>query len=659
MKARSDKYNCILLVLIFLSPVTYAQSKDNRIFNDSIIKISETNINSIHSDFGPTVIKDTLFFTTFNDSLIKNTDKKLRKKEFYDLYKSKIDKQGNTISNRQPLNEFITQFNDGPVSWCDKTGELFVTQNYLDESPKPKLRNEINRLRIMIAKKINGHWQQVEDFPYNNPAYSVGHPAITESGDTLIFSSDKPGGFGQTDIYYSVRKNGKWEIPVNLGSRINTSGKEEFAFLTDQHLNGRFLIFASTGRFGNGGLDLYYTRFPIENSEIGHFESPINTPYDDFAMTIPTDAEFGYLTSNRPGTGDDDIYKFTFKRIIKPEEKFRELYVFDKSSLRPIPGVRIVSCDKQMYLTDTGGKVETLPRNGSNCEIVATTFGYPEQTKVLKPLATNSKAMSRDTIWMEMLRDQKIVLKNIYYDYDKWDILPESAKELDKLVAFMKENPEIFVLLSSHTDDRGTELYNLKLSQLRAQSAVDYIVSKGIDQSKITGTGFGKTQLINQCPDGQPCTPEQHRQNRRTEIFIPGHLKGEHVKQDKGDYANGKPDHSTAYSSLKEHGFDLEKGTEAGVKKTEARFKSPDKEADLVIKETNTMRYYLILASFPEKTSASKFSQQLQNEGFNASILNDSEPIRVGIGYNLLSQAKKSLEMFKGKYKTSWIYQNK
>lgn len=662
MKARSDKYYCILLVLIFFSSVAYAQSKDNRIFNDSIIKISEISTNSIHSDFGPSVIKDTLFFTTFNDSLIRQTDKKLRNREFYDLYKAKIDKEGNTTSSREPLKEFITQFNDGPVSWCEKTGELFVTQNYLDESAKPKLHNEINRLRIMIAKKINGHWQQVEDFPYNNPAYSVGHPAITESGDTLIFSSDKPGGFGQTDLYYSVRKNGKWEIPVNLGSHINTSGKEEFAFLTDQHLNGRFLIFASTGRFGNGGLDLYYTRFPSENSKIGHFESPINTPSDDFAMTIPHDADYGYLTSNRPGTGSDDIYKFTFKRIIKPRENSRELYVFDKNSLRPIPGVRIISCDKQMYLTDDKGKAASLPPNGSDCEVIAGTFGYPEKSKVLRPITPNIKGITRDTIWMEIIRDQKIVLKNIYYDYDKWEILPESAKELDKVVSFMKENPENFVLLSSHTDDRGTELYNLKLSQLRAQSAVDYIVSKGIDQSMITGTGFGKTQLINKCPDNQPCTPEQHRQNRRTEIFIPGHLKGEHVKQDKGDYSNGKPDHSIGYSSFKEHGFDLEKETDLGNKGTETVVKRTDsaiKGTDSGIKEANPKKYYLILASFPEKSDALKFTNQLKSEGLKAIILNESNPVRVGIGYDLFSQAKKALEIFKSKYKGCWIYQSK
>ena len=624
---------------MLLSSIAYPQNKVNRIFDDSTLKISEISTNSIHSDFGPTVIHDMLYFTTFNDKLNKKTNDVLNKKEFYHLYKSKIDKQGNTIGTREPLKEFITHFNDGPVAWCEKTGELFTTQNYIDRSVlKKPFSDEIIRLKIIIFKQINGSWQHVSDFPYFNTSYSVGHPAITESGDTLIFSSDMPGGYGETDLYYSVRRNGKWDVPINMGPNINTSGKEQFPYLTDRHFDGSFLIFSSTGRSGNGGLDLYYTRFPSDFKEIGHFDDPINTKYDDFAMTIPTDAEFGYLTSNRPGTGDDDIYKFTFKRIVKPKERFRELYVFNKDSLRPISGVKIISCDKKVYMSDALGKISSLPCNNRDCEVCASSIGYSDMTKIL--LSCNNEN-AKDTIWMDILKNQKIVLHNIYYDFDKWDILPESSVEIDKLAAFMKANPELSVQLSSYTDDRGSDQYNLKLSQLRANAMVDYIISKGIDQSKSTGTGFGKTNLINKCPVGKPCTPEQHRENRRTEIFIPNYLKGESVKQDKGDYSNGKPDHSNGYSSFKEHGFNLEK--------------SPIIDID----RTNSMKFYLILGSFPEITSASKFTLQLKSEGLEAIILNKTKPVRVGIGYEYLSQAKNALEIFKTKYKTCWIFERK
>ena len=542
------KKNVLLLIAAsFMVSGAYSQIK---IFENPVTSVSEVSINSKHSDFGPSVVMDSLYFTTFNDKL-NGKSTRIKSNRFYDLYKAGIDKEGNITGIREPLKEFITKYNDGPVAWCKKTGELFITQNYIDMTQKEGLfTSELNRLRIMIAKKVNGKWEQVEDFPYNNPSYSIGHPAINETGDTLIFSSDRPGGYGETDLYFSVRKDGKWGEPVNLGPQINTSGKEEFSFLTDRHLNGRFLIFASTGRFGNGGLDLYYCRFPYDNSGINHFDPPINSPYDDFSMTIPKDADYGYFTSNRPGKGSDDIYRFTFKRVNIPVSKYRNLYVFDKNSLKPIPGVRITSCDKQNYLTDPNGKISTLPRNTDDCIVTSNAFGYPEKTKTLSSL-TDNQPLANDTLWLEMLRDQNILLKNIYYDFDKWDILPEAAQELDKLVSLMKENPDITVLLSSHTDERGSELYNLKLSQLRAEAAVNYIVSKGINPIRILGTGYGKTRPIHKCADPKSCSPELLRENRRTEILIPGVLKGEPVKQVKGDYSDGQPGHSSKYGSAR------------------------------------------------------------------------------------------------------------
>jgi outer membrane protein OmpA-like peptidoglycan-associated protein len=544
MKSIHTQRHLFLLVLVLFSSITYCQNKDNRIFNDSSLIISEISANSIHSDFGPSIVQDTLYFTTYNDKLSEKSDNKLKRKEYYDLYKAATDIQGNVTGKRDPIKEFITHYNDGPVSWCEKTGELFVTQNYADQSAQLKpFQKEINRLRIMIAKQVNGKWEKVVDFPYNNPEYSVGHPAITESGDTLVFSSDQPGGYGATDLYYSVRRNGAWEVPVNLGPQINTSEKEEFPFITDQHFNGRYLIFSSKGRIENGNFDLYYTRFPSDYSEIVRFKEPINSQFDDFAMTIPTDAEYGYLTTNRPGTGSDDIYKFTFKRFTLPikfftlPERFRELYVFDSNSRRPIPGASVASCDKQVYLTDVTGKVASLPCMQNGCKVIVSSIGYSEKAKVLTACKAGIKVITRDTIWMDIATNRKIVLRNIYYDFDKWNILPTAATELDRLVSLLKENPEMKVELSAHTDERGTSQYNFKLSQLRAKSAVDYIISKGINKTRITGKGYGESQLINKC--GKNCTPVQHRENRRTEIYVPGFLRSEPVMQEDGDYSNG------------------------------------------------------------------------------------------------------------------------
>ena len=238
------------------------------------------------------------------------------------------------------------------------------------------------------------------------------------------------------------------------------------------------------------------------------------------------------------------------------------------------------------------------------------------------------------------------------------------------------------VELGSHTDDRGTEPYNLKLSQSRAKSAVDYIVSKGIDPSRIKGTGYGKTQLIHKGVGGKRCTPEENRENRRTEIFIPGFLRGEQVRQERGDYSNGKPDASKDYSSKKEHGSIFEEVPASvqkqkdetapkivpvpkveKVEKTQKKTPVPvgsTSENDVKVPAVNNpatepVRYYVVLGSFKEKSTALKFVQQLNTEGYPAIIYSESEPIRVGIGYPRYSAAKEQLEILKNKYNGAWL----
>jgi len=368
-------------------------------------------------------------------------------------------------------------------------------------------------------------------------------------------------------------------------------------------------------------------------------------------MTIPRNAAYGYMTSNRPGTGSDDIYKINFTRNYI-QNKFRELYVYDKTSLRPIPGASVASCDKQTYVTDVSGKIAVIPCNNAECKVIANTLGYSEKSILLQPCKMKTKEMTRDTIWMDIVVNKKIVLRNIYYDFDKWDILPESASELDQLVSFMNENPEVKVELGSHTDERGTSRYNRKLSQLRAESAVDYITSKGIDKTRITGKGYGKSQLINKC--NKDCTPAQHRENRRTEIMIPGFLRGEPVKQDKGDYSNGMLDHSKDYSSLKQHGSLDEK------KLKEISISNPIdiKERLINAKDTNTdpqMKFYLTIATFKLDVDALEFVDELKAEGYTATILGEADPFTVGIRYKKLSDAKKTLEYFISRYEDAWI----
>ncbi|MCX6237096.1 MAG: OmpA family protein, partial [Bacteroidia bacterium] len=565
LKSTRFMKRALIFVLLLISFLTgNSQPVKTGLFDQSSVKMSEVMTNTVRSDFGTAVIGDTIYFSSFRDELLKKSDKELKDKMFYDLFKAGIDSYGNVISNRKTVVDFYTGFHNGPVSWCPKTEELFVTQsNCSDPSIKyqPFINEEI-KLKLVIAKKTNNKWFVVEEFPFNKADYSVGHPAINASGDTLLFASDMPGGFGATDIYMSVRNGGKWGTPVNLGSEVNTSDKEEFPFITGNSYGERYLIFASTGHGSSGGFDLFYKKLNDPKGEIFRFSEPINGPNDDFAMNLPDNKEFGFITSNRAGTGNDDIYKLAFNKYI---EYLQEIFILDANTRRPISGAKVNFCDKKTVETGPDGKVSYVFPKNSTCNVMASAFGYKDNSKLITIGSPKPGTVLRDTIFLNMIVNEKIVLKNIYYDFDKWDIIPESAKELDLLVSLTKGNPEMRVELSSHTDSRGSKLYNMKLSQLRAQSAVDYIVSKGIDKLRVKGTGYGESQLINGCKDGVECSPAQHRENRRTELFIPGFLKGEAVAQQIGDYSNGNPDHGAGYMSYKEHGSIYERNTNVGT----------------------------------------------------------------------------------------------
>lgn len=604
--------------IVLVTLTAFSQSGKKDIFDPESVKVLNLSVNTTHSDFGPTLIGDSLFFTSFRDELQNKTEKNLQKKEFYDLFYSQIDKQGNTVGKRNMIKELITRYHCGPVSWCPATGELFITQsNYTEPGAvyKPFRKNYFN-LRIIIARQEQGVWKTVESFQYNNPKYSVGHPAVSSAGDTLIFSSNKPGGYGETDLYMSIRVNGQWSEPLNLGNKINTSGKDEFPYLTKDG----YLIFASSGRQGMGGLDLYYTKLKDTKSEIVHFESPINSINDDFSMILPPDIEYGYLTSDRSGgIGGDDIYKFTFNRF---KENLLNLLVIDTKSRKPVSGAEVAFDDKMNLKTGNEGEISRKIGSDMTYNANVKAFGYYDGAKTIKTGNLKNGIVLRDTIWMNMIVKKSVVLRNIYYDYDKWDILPESVEELDKLSAFMTENPEVKVELSSHTDSRGTTLYNQKLSERRAKSARDYILSKGIDADRITSKGYGETMPLNKCVDKIICTPQEFRVNRRTEFYIPEFGKSKSVDQEgKGDFSTGSASQSK------------DKGTATG----------------------KTNKHFVILGSYADLHNTDKIMNQLKDDGYQAEIISDTKSFKVGIGFKNMKSAETELIKLKIKYPKAWI----
>ncbi|MHA6250096.1 OmpA family protein [Pontibacter sp. CAU 1760] len=386
---------------------------------------------------------------------------------------------------------------------------------------------DVKRLEIYSAEKKDGAWGNLQPFAYNKvAAYSVSHPALTPDGNTMYFASDMPGGMGDTDIYYTVRQaDGSWGTPVNAGSVVNTPGREGFPYVDAE---GK-LYFASEGHPGLGGLDVFSAEGTPGNWQaIRNLGYPVNSPKNDYGILFTKPGEQGLLSSNRDSkNGTDDIY--SFKILNKPvvlaittlERKQNDK---KRTVQEPLGATHVLvaqeKADSTTVLTDAQGKFYLDARKGYSYNFSGTKDGYLTVQATAQVPANAPDTVSVALLFDKNVLEKAIVLENIYYDLDKWEIREDAKKELDKLVGLLQSNPKIEIELSSHTDSRESKNYNQRLSERRAQSAVDYLVSKGISRSRLTGKGYGKTRLVNGCTDGAKCSEAEHQLNRRTEFTI-------------------------------------------------------------------------------------------------------------------------------------------
>lgn len=506
----------IVLFLLIAFPMFLNAQRGCNFFEFRNLEIEKTNLNTTQSDFGPAFVINELWFSAFTSEEIEKLSKGDDKDVFYNLYSSGVDNEGNVSGSKSEQFEAISAgYHAGPVSWCGKTQELFVT---LSNFENPEIRNKVYRkadirLKIIITKKVNGVWTLTEEFPFNNPAYSVGHPSISVTGDTLFYASNKPdSGFGESDIYMSVRKDGKWGEPINLGEKVNSAYDEMFPFFFDSSV-----LFYATNKGENEKADFDLNYICKTGNSFGEPKSldMFNTEEDDFGLIIHPEGKVGYFVSRREGgLGDDDIYKVTFKG-----EYSLELVVMDKKTMQAVPNPKVKFSDNVLGAL-AGALFTRILHENSTITVNTEIEGYQNSSKSITTVG-KPYGIIKDTLWIEKVEvGQKFVLDNIFYDYDKWDILPASEVELNKLIKVMNDNPTWKVELGSHTDARGSDSYNETLSQKRSDSAVNYIIQNGIAKDRIIAKGYGETQLVNHCKNGVECTDEVHRQNRRTEFKI-------------------------------------------------------------------------------------------------------------------------------------------
>ena len=419
------------------------------------------------------------------------------------------------------------KYHIGPVI-TDKSGSvLYVTRTTTGEKVEIDEEDHIkyltNNLELYVFKKKGEQWES-SAFPYNDvEKYSVGHASLSEDGKVLYFVSDMPGGLGGTDIWYcELQNDGSWGKPQNAGAAINTAKDEMFPYAGAK---GK-LYFSSNGWPGMGGLDIFVANGEHQNwSKAINLRYPLNSPADDFGYIAwaGTEGETGYLSSNRKnGKGADDIYSFTYQKPVMPIVLAVKGGVMDRSSHVVLPEATVTLYDGNNVLSsvqnDAQGNFFFSLQKDKDYRLVAKKDKFDTDTKEL----TTRGLKKSDTLTVNLeiatlFEIGKIfTLQNINYDFDKDNIRPDAALILDELVAILRDNPTLEIELGSHTDSRGKDSYNMALSQRRAQSVVNYLVSKGISRSRMVPKGYGETQLLNGCDDGVPCSEEQHQANRRT-----------------------------------------------------------------------------------------------------------------------------------------------
>ena len=494
-----------------------------------------TTISSLYDEekisFGQTQLGDKLIYASTEDrATFLNRRSGWDGLSFLSLYEVALDSSNQVQGKPKKLRgELKSKYHESsPVFTQDGETMYFSRSNLTAE----KNGNDQN-LKIYRSKKEGGKWQEAEELPFNSDDYSSAHPALSPDGSKLYFSSDRPGGYGASDLYVvKISSDGSVGEPVNLGASINTSGKETFPFITADNE----LYFSSDGHFGLGGLDVFYVK--IEESGYGNLLNigrPINTYADDFAFGIDEETRRGFISSNRTDTDGrfvrDNIYTFLETSPIKDVYKAEiEGYVTDKQTGDPIPGAMVSLTDLEgtpyaALRTDEKGYYTIEINKFKIYTLRATHDLYDADEKLSEAgldlqkinfhLQKNKEELSEGTDLAKVLN-----IPMIYFDFDKSNIRPDAEVELQKVVEVMNQYPELKIDIRSHTDSRGSDAYNEALSDRRAKSTMHYLISQGISKDRLTSKGYGESQLVNGCSNGVPCSKAEHQANRRSEFIV-------------------------------------------------------------------------------------------------------------------------------------------
>ena len=499
--------------------------------NSGRYDIFEFSDNSEYSEFAPSFYNGELLFASDRDTgNLARYRHTWNRQDFLDLYVASEKATGSTKSSK--FSALNSRFHESTSVFTQDGATVYFTRSGPVSRISGNAKSSIGQLKIFRSKWFMGAWSEPESLSINSDAYSTANPALSPDGKTLYFSSDRPGGQGASDIWkVALRQDGSLGTPENLGPEINTPYRETFPFITSENI----LYFSSDGHPGLGGLDVFATEISnlSHGGKILNVGRPVNSPQDDFTFIFSEDSKKGYFASNRPGgKGKDDIFGIieNIPLSFSCEQEISGT-VRDKITNEVLSGatVRIINEDNVEIATAiTDAKGQYLINRDCNLGsfVRASREGYIATEEYLTASSGKPRIidfyLEPETVYGGYGDDlaKLFQLSTIYFDFDRWEIRADAEIEIMKIVAAMEKYPSLKVTVNSHTDSRGPDAYNLWLSQKRAESTVKYMISKGISPDRLTGRGYGETQLINPCSNGKSCSDAEHSRNRRSEFII-------------------------------------------------------------------------------------------------------------------------------------------
>jgi outer membrane protein OmpA-like peptidoglycan-associated protein len=494
---------------IFVSKPNYLPELQGQ---TKLYDVAKSDVSSDKTDFGAVLTNDNNIYFASSRNTSRKTNS-WNEEPYLDIYRATYNANG-TISDAVAVENINTKWHDGPVSITNDGATMYYGSESFNEKEftKDKPKNaKFGKIYLYKATKQGDNWANGKPLPFNNKGYDVRNPSISKDGKTLYFSSNMPGGFGGEDIWKVAVNADEYGTPENLGAKVNTEANESFPFITEDNI----LFFSSNGKTGFGGLDVFKMDLN-KGTEAINVGEPVNTSKDDFAFTYNITKKVGFFSSNRGG--NDDIFKAD--PVCNVQALIR---VKDAKTGIVIEGATVMLVDeKQTTITN-----QTTAFNGETLSSVLCNTSYSAQVskqgyesgvfEVAK--AENDQVVVEALLnpIMPIITENEVILQPIYFEYDKSNITAEGAAELNKLVMVMNEYPNMVIFAKSHTDSRGSDKYNINLSERRAKATVQYLISKGIAKDRISGQGFGESEPKVAC---KSCTEEEHAQNRRSEFFI-------------------------------------------------------------------------------------------------------------------------------------------